>query len=233
MDPADVIAPSGVAWEPWPARSRADVEFLLGERTAAERLARRLFRRPLEPCEYAGLAGAPDDARVEIGALRGMLYIEMGAPAAGYRAHYYVRRAGRDIVLINDGFHIYARELRGRGLGLHVFHRQMQNAARLGIRRIETVAGRRRGENGYYTWPRFGFEAALPADIRRVLPPELENERTVLGLMECERGRRWWREYGETIRVAFDLDCGSRSQKALSRYVRTKEKIRRWPKNKS
>lgn len=122
------------------------MEFLLGERTAAERLARRLFRRPLDPCEYAGLAGAPDDARVEIGALRGMLYIEMGAPTAGYRAHYYLRRAGGDIVLINDGFHIYVRALRGRGFGLQVFHRQVRNAARLGIRRIETVAGRHGGE---------------------------------------------------------------------------------------
>ncbi len=230
MDPADVIAPIGTAWKPWPARSSADVEFLLGERVAAERIARRLFRRPLEPCEYAGLAGAPDDARVEIGTLRGMLYIEMGAPAAGYRAHYYLRRVGRDIVLLNDGFHIYARELRGRGLGLHVFHRQVQNAAGLGIRRIETVAGRRGGENGYYTWPRFGFDAALPADIRRVLPPGLENERTVLGLMEREQGRRWWREHGATIRVAFDLAPGSRSQRALSRYVRTKKKIAGGPK---
>jgi len=223
MDPADVIAPRGAAWEPWPAHSSAIVAFLLGERTAAERVARRLFRRPLIPCEYAGLAGAPDDAKVEVGASRGMLYLEMGASlSAVYRAHFYVRRAGRHVVLFNDGFHIFVRELRGRGLGLHVFHRQVQNAARLGIRRIETVAGRRVGENGYYTWPRFGFDAALPAKFRRFPPTGLEDQRTVLGLMEREQGRRWWREHGATIRVAFDLAPGSRSQRALSRYVWTK-----------
>ena len=112
MDPAGCADPLATSWEPWPARSRANVVFLPGERGAAERIVRRLFQRPLEGWEYAGLAGAPDDAQVEVGALRGRLYIEMGDPvAATYRGHYYVCLAAPHLVVINDGFHIPLRTL--------------------------------------------------------------------------------------------------------------------------
>lgn len=223
MNPADGAAPSSTSWEPWPARSGAKVAFLLGERQAAERLARRLFRRPLETWEYAGLAGAPDDARVEIGASAGQLYIELGDPtAAAYRAYYYVRRAAQRLVTFNDGFHILLHRLRGRGLGLCMFHRQAMAAAALGVDHIELVAGRRADENGYYTWPRLGFDGLLPARLRSMLPVEMRDARSVLDLMECERGRVWWREHGVTIRAAFDLLAGSRSRLVLDRYLHAK-----------
>jgi hypothetical protein len=197
--------------------------FLPGERRAAERIARRLFQRPLEAWEYAGLAGAPDQAQVEVGASGGRLYIEMGDPVtASYRAYYYVRRVAERLVMVNDGFHILLRCLQGRGLGLCIFHRQAMAAAALGVDRIELVAGRRADENGYYTWPRLGFEGVLPARLRHILPVGLERARTVLDLMECEKGRLWWREHGVTIRAMFDLLAGSRSRVVLERYRRAK-----------
>jgi hypothetical protein len=223
MDPAGCADPFATSWEPWPARSRANVVFLPGERGAAERIVRRLFQRPLEGWEYAGLAGAPDDAQVEVGASRGKLYIEMGDPvAATYRGHYYVCLAALHLVVINDGFHIPLRALQRCGLGLRILHRQVAAAAALGVDRIEVVAGRRREENGYYTWPRFGFEGVLPARLRRMLPIGLGSAKTVLDLMECEKGRAWWRENGVTIGARFDLAAGSRSRAALDRYVRTR-----------
>ena len=222
MGPTDITYSVGARWSPWPAHSDATVGYLLGEQTATERISRRLLSRRLELSEYAGLAGAPDDALVDVGVLRGMIYIEMSDPRSAYRAYYFLRRAGRFVVLINDGFHIFYRELRGSGFGLHVFHRQVKNAVRLGVRRIETVAGRQRGENGYYTWPRYGFDAELSARIRRKLPAGLERKRTVLGLMASIRGRRWWLDHGETIHAVFDLAPGSRSRRSLSQYVAAK-----------
>ena len=55
-----------------------------------------------------------------------------------------------------------------------------------------------------------------------MLPVDLKHVRTLLELMESQRGRLWWREHGDTIRVAFDLTSGSRSQTALRRYMRAK-----------
>jgi hypothetical protein len=223
MDPAGCADPLSTSWKPWPARSGAKVVFLPGERLAAERIARRLFQRPLETWEYAGLAGAPDDALVEVGASGGKLYIEIGDPAAAtYRGYYYVRRAATHLVVINDGFHIPLHRLQRRGLGLCILHRQVAAAAALRVDRIEVVAGRRRGENGYYTWPRFGFEGVLPARLRRMLPLGLRKATTILDLMVCPRGRTWWRENGVTIGAAFDLLAGSRSRSVLDQYVQAK-----------
>ena len=230
MCPADVIAPNGAVWKTWPARSRAQVVFFLGEQPAAERVARRLFQRPLAPWEYAGLTGAPAGARVEVGASRGTLYIEMGDDDAACRAYFYVRGAGAQLVLINDGFRILVRHRQGRGLGSHILLRQVENAAALHVGRIETVAGRRRDENGYYTWPRLGFDGDLPARVRSRLPSELRRSRTVLDLMEDDLGRRWWRDRGATIRLAFDLAPDSRSRAVLDRYVREKQNATNGPK---
>jgi hypothetical protein len=196
------------------------VAFFLGERAAAERISQRLFQRMLRPGEYAGLAGAPDDAKVEVGASGGKLYIELSDPlAAAYRAHYYLGRKESSLVLWNDGFHLHVCALRHSGLGLQIFCRQARRAAVLGVDRIEAIAGRRRDENGYYTWPRFGFDGPLPAALRQLLPASLNHAHTVLDLMECAAGRCWWRERGVTMRVGFELAAGSRSQRVLARYV--------------
>jgi hypothetical protein len=158
------------------------VIFLPAEQRTTERIARRFFQRTLNASEYAGLAGSPDDACVEVGSLRGMLYIEMGDPVgATYHAHYYVRRVAEHLMLVNDGFHIHLRRLQGQGFGLRMFCRQVQNARMLGIHRIAAVAGRRRDENGYYNWPRFGFDGILPARLRRILPTDLEKRENHAG----------------------------------------------------
>ena len=101
MDSAQGAALPAVSWRPWSARSRAEVAFLLGEQHAAERVARRLFGRVLRPGEYAGLAGAPDDATVEVGASDGKLYLEMrDRVTAAYRGYYYVYGSQAAIVLL-------------------------------------------------------------------------------------------------------------------------------------
>jgi hypothetical protein len=220
MGSAHGAALPATPWRPWSVHSRAEVAFLLGEQRAAERVARQLFGRVLRPSEYAGLAGAPDAAKVQIGASDGKLYIEMREPVAATCGYYYLYRAKTAVVLLNDGFRINVQAMRGHGLGLQMFHRQARNARAIGVDRIEVVAGRKGDENGYYTWPRYGFQGALPASIRHLLPVGLEHSRTILGLMSCEKGRGWWREHGVTTAVRFDLAPGSRSRRTLVRYVR-------------
>ncbi|MEN6449325.1 MAG: hypothetical protein ABFC96_02445 [Thermoguttaceae bacterium] len=207
------------AWPSGRSRSRAEVRFLLGERRAAERITRRLFGRPLRPSDYAGLAGAPDTAIVEIGASDDRLYIEMRDAGSTTRGYYYVYLAASPILLI-DGFRIGTRTMHRHGLGLQMFYRQARNAARLGVTRIEAVAGRRGDENGYYSWPRYGFDAPLPPRFRRSLPDDWQHLRGLLHLMSSERGRQWWRQHGFTLPVAFDLALGSRSRKTLTCYLR-------------
>jgi hypothetical protein len=210
-------------WRPWTVISRAVVVFLPGEDKAAARISQRLFGRTLQPQEYAGLAGAPDDATVQVGASDGRLYIELGdPPAASYRGHYYLFCRKAAVVLLNDGFHILLRAMQRRGLGLQIHYRQARNAAACGVDWIELCAGRRDDENGYYTWPRYGFDCPLPASMRDRLPVDWRRCSTLLDLMSSESGRRWWREHGIAIRVRFDLAPGSRSRRVLDAYVGTR-----------
>lgn len=225
MGPAEIAPPTSNSGRLWPARSRAEVSFLAGERREVQRAAERLFDLRLRTWDYAGLAGAPDDARVELGTYEDQLYMEISDPIGnGYRVHLCVLRIEADLVMINEGFQIQVESMQRKGLGLRIFHRQLDNSKALGVTRIEAVAGRRHDENGYYTWPRFGFDGPLPATVKHNLPLGLEDVHTVLDLMECEKGRLWWRHHGCTIPVAFDLAQRSRSRKVFRRYVRERLK---------
>jgi hypothetical protein len=210
----------GTPWRPWPRKSLAQVAFCEGERRAVERISQRLFGRILGSAEFAGLAGAPDDGLVEVGVVSQKLYLELSDPANHvYGGSFFLQGGQAPTVLLNDGFCIYVRAMRRRGLGLHVFHRQVQNAASLDIRRIDAVAGRAKDENGYYTWPRYGFQAPLPPSVLSRLPLALRHCRTILQLMASARGREWWGTHGETLAVRFDLTPGSRSWATLASYV--------------
>jgi len=224
MSPADDSSAGWMLPVPpglWPGRSRAEVRFSYGEEAGVARVARRLFGRKLRDWEHAGLAGAPDGARVEVGTYRGGLHLEVSGPAdGGFRAVFLVRGAASEVVIVIDAFHIHVVSMRKKGLGLKIFHRQLANAELLGVDRIETIAGRREDENGYYTWPRFGFDGPLSGRIRECLPPGFEGVRSVSDLMDCEKGRLWWREHGETIELSFEVARGSRSREVFRRYVR-------------
>lgn len=207
---------------PCGARSGANVVYYRGEQRGVERTARRLFRRRLEACEYAALAGAPDDGEVEVGTLDAGLYLEMHERAANaYQAVHLVRRVEVGPAVVIDAFYV-RQTMRRMGLGLTIFTRQLAAAAALGVARIETTAGRSSDENGYYTWPRFGFDGPLPPEIRQHLPRGLDHARNVLDLMQCEQGRRWWQEHGVSIRLAFDLSPHSRSRIVLDYYLGAK-----------
>jgi hypothetical protein len=110
-------------------------------------------------------------------------------------------------------------------LGFRVLKRQLDHARRLDVSRIELVAGRRSRENGYYTWPRFGFDGPLPSLVQRELPGDLRHARNVLDLMECQSGRQWWKEHGVPVPVAFDMTRHSRSWEVFRRYVRERSAV--------
>jgi hypothetical protein len=203
-----------------PSRLGPGVEYYPGERSTAVRAARKLFRRALSAREITGLTGAPEDAAVDVGICGGCLYLDMYQPTTfDYHAIYSLWAVeGRPIAMI-DAFAVRRPWLRRRGLGLRIFCRHLYFARRLGVTQIRTLAGRGSGENGYYTWPRFGFNGPLPPAVQRRLPSDLRPARTVLHLMSSEPGRRWWQLQGGPIRVVFDMAEGSASWDAFRRYA--------------
>ena len=205
---------------PRPDHPRAEVAFYRGERRGVERIAQRLFGKPLSRREYARLAGAPREASLEVGTWRGQLYLELrGTPERLFQAVLRVRGGAGGPVLIEDGFCLLHASLQGKHLGRWVFHRQLCCARALGIVGVETFAERRPDDQGYYHWPRFGFDGPLSGAIRQQLPEQLAAARSVLDLIETRAGRQWWRRHGVAMRVRFNLAEASRSWRVLRRHL--------------
>ena len=71
--------------------------------------------------------------------------------------------------------------------------------------------------NGYYTWPRFGYDAELEDDnfdtpVFKALSEKFSEARTLLDVMSTPEGRAWWKQNGgDVYHMKFDLSEGSRS----------------------
>ena len=199
---------------------RENIHFCVGERAQVRRAAGELFGPSFSGRHFAGLAGAPHGAEVEVGVCQGNLTIEVSDPQHRiYRGVSRVFRTAGGLVLTIEALHIHRPSMRGRGLGLAIFAQQLHTARMLGISRIETRAGRRGDENGYYSWPRYGFDGRLPQWLACRLPHELCAAQSVLDLMASQRGRGWWLKHGVTLDVVFDVHKASRSSRTFRRYL--------------
>ena len=172
-----------------------------GERPAAASDRTTALRSTLESWEYAGLAGTPDDARVEVGTLGRTLYIEMGdAVAAAYQAYFYVRRDGAHLVLVNDGFHIRLR-LRAGASACTSFTGKPSTpqcwACIASRPSPDTEATRTATTPGLVSasTAHVGTAAAHAAD-------RIGRCSHGIGFDRISRGPQWWREHGQTIGVA-------------------------------
>lgn len=77
--------------------------------------------------------------------------------------------------------------------------------------------------SGYYSWPRMGFDAAIPNESIVNLPEALSKSKRLSDLMKTEKGRNWWRDIGGTdTTVIFDLSPTSISSKVMNEYAKAK-----------
>lgn len=127
---------------------------------------------------------------------------------------------------------IVEKEHQKSGIGLEIFARQVENASEQGFDYISThAAGGPKSEfNGYYTWPRFGYNESL-SSIERKSPKLAEKIRDVFpdarhmrDVMATKEGRDWWKANGRDLYNAkFDLKPNSWSQYILSEYLAEKK----------
>jgi hypothetical protein len=191
-----------------------------------ERVARRsarLFGRALSEREWGRLVGAFDDAIIDV---------TVGSSGAKVRVvvhHPYVRAMERSIAIDPTGRtfmvneQLFVRPEAPAGLGTRIMAHQVREAARLGVAYIELTAVRGPWANGYYTWPRLGYNAPLPDALAATLPPDLRDARDLEGLFDRTGGAQWWREYGQTIEVRFELTPRSASIRRFRRYLLERE----------
>jgi GNAT superfamily N-acetyltransferase len=196
--------------------SRAIIQAAAGQtEVQVVSVMRSLLGRPRATLqEAANLAGAPDDALVEV--------IHARNPSASLRILLYRRFDGKPI-LENEQIDVVEGR-RGLGTGTALLSRQVEQAKRLGIAEIQAYAVRndRIGDVGYLVCPLLGFEGTLSQDILDRLLETLSGARRLSDLVGTEEGRQWWRENGDSIAVVFDLAPHSRAVRWLRAYLRRK-----------
>lgn len=115
-----------------------------------------------------------------------------------------------------------------KGFGVRAFGLQVNAMAKAGVRYMDTYAAGHYGHptfNGYYTWPRFGYNAPLSRSYITLLPANLRSARNLHELFSLPGGPEWWKEHGQSIDVEFDLSEGSAHRKALELYMK-KNKVK-------
>lgn len=120
----------------------------------------------------------------------------------------------------------------GTGLGTRMFSSQVDQAIKDGYSYITLWAARDEDDegnttmNGYYTWPRFGFNQnidTLPQDLIDVIHVKYPNAKDILDVMELPGGREWWKEEGRGLTNAkFDLTEGSKSRRVFDAYLKAR-----------
>lgn len=178
------------------------------------------------------LTGLPAGVKSEITAFKGRIVIQSsGGPIVTATRFIDVDRG--QVVAKNDQI-ILKPSAQGKGLGTQIFASQVKALQAAGVSRIEAVLsgdeyqqsnGKNAKMNGYYTWPRLGYDAKIPGSLQRklskILGPKAKVA-TVQDLMKTQKGREAWKSLGTTVKGSFDLRKNSTSSRVLGKYLRQK-----------
>lgn len=194
---------------------------------------RQIFGHKFEEHHLASLMGAPDGSDVIVAQFRTSVgqgvaeegpMIRLRCEAPGYSSirTFHLDDDGKPV--IHNDYQVVQDT--GSGMGARAFGRQVEQATRLGVTKLETHAAGHYGDpvfNGYYTWAVFGYDAVIPSHVRNILrssgPQGLRESTHVSELMETEEGRKFWKEKGSDLyHAAFDLNPTSDSHKAWEAY---------------
>ncbi|GAB4133081.1 MAG: hypothetical protein Kow0040_14880 [Thermogutta sp.] len=188
-------------------------------------ISREFFGRELREMELARLAGALNDADVLV------RYRDAGLELEMHRSGVYAKRwVGKDdrgrlkIELIR--FDVPEDRRRG-GIAVRSVARTIKQAAELGVEYAAAGASRERGDRGYYSLARYGFDGRLPESWLKMHAESLErlslSPEFLSDIMATDEGRRYWLEHGISLDVIMDLGVGSRELENLADYIRQRQ----------
>jgi len=169
----------------------------------------------------ARLTGAPDGSRI---------VLKSDPAKASFRVYhrFFSSAAEYEVIPCDTGYMLMSNvsislhpQYQNSGLGLRMFAYEAYTAREVGIQQIGLRAARSALHNGYYSWPRYGFDVELEPEFIAALPAEYLSVRCVLDLMASEAGRAVWRERGYSEYMFFDL-TDDRCWNVLAEYMKHK-----------
>lgn len=213
----DLLKPKPASSAPASIDAKADKQAL--------EAAKALGLGKYTPEQLARLVGPLSGARVKLRAAEKLDEFDEDAIEIDIDHKYYKanRRIVRDergrTVIENVSFD--AKPGAPKGLGVRALHRQATAANQAGIKTIRTLASGEPGTklNGYYTWPRIGYNGEIPATLRANMPKELRSSKTTHELFDKPGGAEWWKKNGYEHEAEFDTGPNSEHMKRLRRYA--------------
>lgn len=232
-------------------RSKARVHVLgnVKDKKNVERAVHKLLGFGRRTQDVASLVGAPNDALVlaridwdQTNKDDPVLNVKVENSEYNAERTVYKNDEG-DLVIRNETFFIKPSAT-GKGLGTEVFARQIANALRFGVKYVTTFGGGQANGvqpvNGYYTWPRLGYDCGVHSigvkfgedgkKLRRKIRKKFPDAQRLQDIMRTREGRQWWKENGLGSDLFFDLtksNPGSRrSLRVLNNYLSQKDKRR-------
>ncbi len=194
--------------------------------------------------ELADLVGVPHGAKIDVyDVMTNKVRVDVNHPMLHALRTFQLHGDGTRSVH-NDSFSTKVKmngeKTTGKGIGSAVFSHQVEALVEHGYSEIRTLAAgdyeKARGKaptNGYYTWPRLGYDA--PFDKRALtLKQEAEvnsfapHAEMLSDLMQTQTGRDWWRLNGQGDEMTFDLTDPppSKSLQILRAYMEQRSKIK-------
>lgn len=175
-------------------------------------IAKSCKKLGIKPSDVPNLVGAPDDSLVNLSGDGDPLYVSM--IGHGYKAQRTLERdTDGKLVIKNLDFRVDPSRQKD-GLGTSILHRQVYHAGKLGVDRIETFATRGLGDNGYYTWPRLGYDGPIPNG----------SGKQVSEMLSTKEGTALWKETGGSLHLSFDPHPSSLHRARLDAYIDEKRR---------
>ncbi len=189
---------------------------------AKERL-KELFGKDVSNADLAWAVGALDNAELKVWEMSDNgVYVVIEHPEIESQERYIWLSNGK--LELENAYFEKSKNAKP-SIGVRSFSREVIGAQKLGITKIKTYAAGDPTEtryNGYYTWPRLGYNQTIPDAIQQKLPDNLKAS-DLLELFAKPGGPEWWKENGKGLNMEFDLTSGSRSEQALLQYLRQKD----------
>lgn len=161
-------------------------------------------------------------------------FLRVSVTRKGLTMERLIGKDDKGVFIVNKHFEM---KTKGKGTGAELFSKQVEAAASIGVYEIRCHAActddnGERYFNGYYTWPRLGYDQPLEGkgvhesdkETYDAAKERFPGAKTVLDVMQTEEGRQWWKDNGTDMLAArFDLSEGSRSLKIHQAYMEAKK----------
>lgn len=194
----------------------------------------RILGKEISNDEISNLfAGGLSDSIITVGAYETHAWVEIKNPMFEKPIQIFLDKEDDGSLFIT--FHRFDKiQNTVPSLGTKMMQHIVTTARNMNINKIVCGAARamyKNGKlvevNGYYSWPRMGFDASIETveqvlnDYDVELPKRFSTCKTLNEIMRTKDGRDFWKKNGQDIDLTFSLEDNSPNIKFLNNYLET------------